>query len=603
MGDSEKGIRRLQIPFGSSPSSSIPKHFSAHNHLDISQLNISQMPAPMAQAQGMQNIPYFGHDAGAKRAGMPPSHPQIPPVSPYSQMSVTRQSFGLGPGHFRSLSQPSFYSLDSLPPLSPLPPFQDPSSGAISMDFSTLSNAVNVMDNRDGNSSPMLLLPPSPFASGSGSSSSSTLHVAEGLPPRKVHRRSRSDIPFAIHAPVQSSPPPPLSARGPGGGLERSLSGGESSGVAKPPARLVKKESSWNYWTCGGDNKGVVGFSDRKSEGDMDHDILSAYMNMDNIDALNSSETDDKNGIENHDQDISSRASGSKTNGAESSENEAESSVNESGITGQRQQQGSGRKEAVKRTAEGDIASTSRHYRSVSMDSFIGKINFGDESPKLPPSPATRVGQLSLKESPEDNTFSLEFCSGEFSGAEIKKIMAKEKLAEIALTDPKRAKRILANRQSAARSKERKMRYISELEHKVQTLQSEATTLSAQLTLLQRDSTGFANQNNELKFRLQAMEQQAQLRDALNEALSAEVQRLKIAIGEIAPDSQSKSSSFGQQLLANTPMFQQQQQQQLQPLDRNNIQPLQQPKPMNNESPQAPLQNTSGAKKESNGPN
>ena len=90
------------------------------------------------------------------------------------------------------------------------------------------------------------------------------------------------------------------------------------------------------------------------------------------------------------------------------------------------------------------------------------------------------------------------------------------------------------------------MRYISELEHKVQTLQTEATTLSAQLTLLQvehrlaevsipyplftfivtliwigfalllrmqRDSVGLTNQNNELKFRLQAMEQQAQLRD------------------------------------------------------------------------------------------
>jgi len=45
--------------------------------------------------------------------------------------------------------------------------------------------------------------------------------------------------------------------------------------------------------------------------------------------------------------------------------------------------------------------------------------------------------------------------------------------------------RILANRQSAARSKERKMRYIAELERKVQTLQSEATTLSAQLAMLQ----------------------------------------------------------------------------------------------------------------------
>lgn len=45
--------------------------------------------------------------------------------------------------------------------------------------------------------------------------------------------------------------------------------------------------------------------------------------------------------------------------------------------------------------------------------------------------------------------------------------------------------RIWANRQSAARSKERKMRYIAELERKVQTLQTEATSLAAQLTLLQ----------------------------------------------------------------------------------------------------------------------
>lgn len=31
----------------------------------------------------------------------------------------------------------------------------------------------------------------------------------------------------------------------------------------------------------------------------------------------------------------------------------------------------------------------------------------------------------------------------------------------------------------------------------------------------QRDSAGLTNQNNELKFRLQAMEQQAQLRDGI----------------------------------------------------------------------------------------
>ncbi|XP_057979371.1 transcription factor RF2b [Malania oleifera] len=116
---------------------------------------------------------------------------------------------------------------------------------------------------------------------------------------------------------------------------------------------------------------------------------------------------------------------------------------------------------------------------------------------------------------------------------EAKKAMAPDKLAELWSLDPKRAKRILANRQSAARSKERKARYISELERKVQTLQTEATTLSAQLTLFQRDTTGLSTENTELKLRLQAMEQQAQLRDALNEALKQEVERLKIATGEM----------------------------------------------------------------------
>lgn len=121
------------------------------------------------------------------------------------------------------------------------------------------------------------------------------------------------------------------------------------------------------------------------------------------------------------------------------------------------------------------------------------------------------------------------------SHADSKKAMSAAKLADLALVDPKRAKRIWANRQSAARSKERKMRYISELERKVQTLQTEATTLSAQLTMLQRDTNGLTAENSELKIRLQTMEQQVHLQDALNDALREEVQRLKLATGQNAP--------------------------------------------------------------------
>eukprot|EP01018_Ginkgo_biloba_P011915 Gb_37770 [translate_table: standard] len=134
------------------------------------------------------------------------------------------------------------------------------------------------------------------------------------------------------------------------------------------------------------------------------------------------------------------------------------------------------------------------------------------------------------------------FSSLDAESSETKKAMAANKLAELSLIDPKRAKRILANRQSAARSKERKTRYTSELERKVQTLQTEATTLSAQLTMLQRDTTGLTTENNELKLRLQAMEQQSHLRDALNEALREEVRRLKIATGEISPSNGNRGA-------------------------------------------------------------
>ncbi|XP_045823610.1 transcription factor RF2b-like [Trifolium pratense] len=136
-----------------------------------------------------------------------------------------------------------------------------------------------------------------------------------------------------------------------------------------------------------------------------------------------------------------------------------------------------------------------------------------------------------------------------------KKAMPPDKLAELWTIDPKRAKRILANRQSAARSKERKARYIQELERKVQTLQTEATTLSAQLTLYQRDTGGLSNENTELKIRLQAMEQQAHLRDALNDALMKEVERLKIATGEAMNPSESFNMGMHQMQFGGSNFF------------------------------------------------
>jgi hypothetical protein len=274
----------------------------------------------------------------------PPAHPQARLPSPYGQIS----SPGAAAHHALSLSQPLFFSLDSLPP--PPPPYADlgaaPAVPAPSPPPSTSD-------------------PPPPL----------------GLPPRRSgHRRSQSDIPFGL---AQLSPP-------------------------LPPPAPVKREVATA--AEGGDGDDAAFF-----------DLVNAYMDLDGLDPLNSSE-------DRHD-DRDSRASGTTRAGsaAESSENEAES-----------QSTSADRKDGGK----------SRHCRSLSMDSFMGKLNFaaGDESPKLPlPSPRasgslTRSGSGSL-EGGAVALFDMEFSNGEFTESEKKKIMANERLAEIALTDPKRVKR------------------------------------------------------------------------------------------------------------------------------------------------------------------
>ena len=415
--------RNLQCSFGTSSSATVNHHFS------MDQLKISQMNCSQGRPQHFKSN-FLGDNN--RRIGIPPSpnSSQIPPISPYSQIPMSRpmnqQSYHPVPTHSRSLSQPAFFSLDSLPPLSPSP-FRDSPSTSNSDQVS----ADTSMEDRDASSHS--LLPPSPYMRANSSK------MGDALPPRKAHRRSNSDIPFGFSSMIQSSPLLPFSGSG---GLERSTTSKENAGVFKPASQFVKRELSLEKST---DNN-LEGMGERKSEGDTVDDLFSAYMNLDNIDLFNSTGTNDKNGHENR-EDLDSRGSGTKT-GGDSSDNEAESSVNESGDNNQMPglYSSAEKREGVKRTAGVDIAPTTRHYRSVSMDSFMDKLQFSDESPKMPPTPpGVRPGQLSSNNLADGNStpFSLEFGNGEFSGAELKKIMANDKLAEIALADPKRAKRYM----------------------------------------------------------------------------------------------------------------------------------------------------------------
>lgn len=93
--------------------------------------------------------------------------------------------------------------------------------------------------------------------------------------------------------------------------------------------------------------------------------------------------------------------------------------------------------------------------------------------------------------------------------------------------DPKRAKRILANRQSAQRSRVRKLQYISELERTVNVLQDEVSALSPQVTYLDRHRILLNVDNSAMKQRIAALTQEKLFKDAHNEALKSELHRLR----------------------------------------------------------------------------
>ncbi|XP_076929902.1 basic leucine zipper 34-like [Bidens hawaiensis] len=95
------------------------------------------------------------------------------------------------------------------------------------------------------------------------------------------------------------------------------------------------------------------------------------------------------------------------------------------------------------------------------------------------------------------------------------------------IVDPKRVKRILANRQSAQRSRVRKLQYISELERSITTLQTEVSALSPRVAFLDHQRLVLNVDNSALKQRIAALAQDKIFKDAHQEALKKEIERLR----------------------------------------------------------------------------
>ena len=101
--------------------------------------------------------------------------------------------------------------------------------------------------------------------------------------------------------------------------------------------------------------------------------------------------------------------------------------------------------------------------------------------------------------------------------------------SEQMLLDPKRAKRILANRLSAARSKERKQRHAQELERRASELEAELAVTGNAAAQLEQQVQLLMRERKDLEAHLEALERHKLVHDAtqgvLEHALQAQQQR------------------------------------------------------------------------------
>ncbi|KAB2022086.1 hypothetical protein ES319_D07G184500v1 [Gossypium barbadense] len=104
-----------------------------------------------------------------------------------------------------------------------------------------------------------------------------------------------------------------------------------------------------------------------------------------------------------------------------------------------------------------------------------------------------------------------------------KRPLSHQELENIARTDPKRAKRIIINRKSALRAKEKKKLYTCELEQRFQKLKSQAAQASLQVNLLQMEQKSLINENSMLKDHTKLTKQMIELQESKKDVIRKEI--------------------------------------------------------------------------------
>ncbi|XP_022727888.1 transcription factor RF2a-like, partial [Durio zibethinus] len=110
---------------------------------------------------------------------------------------------------------------------------------------------------------------------------------------------------------------------------------------------------------------------------------------------------------------------------------------------------------------------------------------------------------------------------------EHRKAMLPQELENIAKTDPKRAARIMANRRSAKRSKEKQKLYTFTLEHTLKKLKSQAAQTSARLAILGTETKSLIYENSKLKDHAKVAKKMIEKQESKNNDIRKEIQFYK----------------------------------------------------------------------------
>lgn len=93
--------------------------------------------------------------------------------------------------------------------------------------------------------------------------------------------------------------------------------------------------------------------------------------------------------------------------------------------------------------------------------------------------------------------------------------------------DPKRAKRIIANRQSAHKSRMKKLQYIHELEGSTEQVSKQIDDLQQEADRLRTRHTELLKASDQYAYKVTQLQQQLNYQEALNRALKNEIARLR----------------------------------------------------------------------------